>query len=79
MTRRRSRMDVMEPYYVGVGGGIKLYLGSCLDIPEKWTHATALITDPPYGVNYKILLRGGMLDMLLESVWNGIFRKSPGL
>ena len=29
-------------------GGVELYHGSALDDPEKWTRATALITDPPY-------------------------------
>lgn len=40
----------MELYYTG--GGIELYHGSALESPEKWTHASALITDPPYGISY---------------------------
>lgn len=39
----------MKLYYSG--GGVELYHGSALDTPEKWTTATALITDPPYGIN----------------------------
>lgn len=40
-------------------GGVELYHGSALDDPEKWTHATALITDPPYGINYRPIVVGG--------------------
>lgn len=57
MTRRRSKMDGMELYYTG--GGVELYHGSALDDPEKWTHATALITDPPYGIDYRPIVVGG--------------------
>lgn len=66
MTRPRSRMEHMEPYYAG--GGIELYHGSALDSPEKWTHATALITDPPYGISYggKGAMRGDDSTMLRD-------------
>lgn len=66
MTRPRSRMESMEPYYAG--GGIELYHGSALDTPEKWTHATALITDPPYGISYggKGAMRGDDSTMLRD-------------
>lgn len=47
----------MELYYAG--GGVELYHGSALDTPEKWTHATALITDPPYGIDYRPIRVGG--------------------
>ena len=56
MTRPRSRMESMELYYAG--GGVELYHGSALDDPEKWTHATALITDPPYGIDYRPIVVG---------------------
>lgn len=62
MTRPRSRMDGMDLYYAG--GGVELYHGSALDDPEKWTHATALITDPPYGVGYTSLPRGGAVPVI---------------
>lgn len=66
MTRPRSKMESMEPYYAG--GGIELYHGSALDTPEKWTHATALITDPPYGISYggKGAMRGDDSTMLRD-------------
>lgn len=57
MTRRRSKIRRMELYYSG--GGVELYHGSALDSPEKWTSATALITDPPYGISYTRLPNGG--------------------
>ena len=38
---------------------MELYHGSALETPEKWTHATALITDPPYGINYRPIVVGG--------------------
>ena len=41
----------MEPYYARAG--VTLYHGSALDHTDTWTHATALITDPPYGISYK--------------------------
>lgn len=47
----------MEPYYTRAG--VTLYHGSALDNPDTWTHATALITDPPYGINYKPVSVGG--------------------
>lgn len=47
----------MKLYYSG--GGVELYHGSALDSPEKWTGATALITDPPYGINYRPIVVGG--------------------
>lgn len=66
MTRPRSRMESMELYYSG--GGIELYHGSALDTPEKWTHATALITDRPYGISYggKVAMRGDDSTMLRD-------------
>lgn len=45
----------MKLYY---WGGIELYHGSALDDPEKWTSATALSTDPPYGISYTRLPNG---------------------
>lgn len=48
----------MGPYYTRAG--VTLYHGSALDNTDTWTHSTALITDPPYGINYiAIPLRGG--------------------
>ena len=38
---------------------MELYHGSALDNPKKWTSATALITDPPYGINYRPIVIGG--------------------
>lgn len=66
MPRPRSKMEGMELYYTG--GGIELYHGSALDDPEKWTHATALITDPPYGISYggKAAMRGDDSTMLRD-------------
>lgn len=46
----------MKLYYSG--GGVELYHGSALDSPEKWTHATALVTDPPYGIDYAMRFHG---------------------
>ena len=57
MKSRRSKIGSMELYYSG--GGVELYHGSALDNPEKWTGATALITDPPYGINYQPIVVGG--------------------
>lgn len=56
----------MELYYAG--GGVELYHGSALETPEKWTHATALITDPPYGISYggKAAMRGDDSTMLRD-------------
>ena len=41
----------MDPYYTRAG--VTLYHGSALDHTDAWTSATALITDPPYGISYK--------------------------
>lgn len=41
----------MDPYYTRAG--VTLYHGSALDHTDAWTDGTALITDPPYGINYK--------------------------
>lgn len=49
-------------------GGVELYHGSAIDDPEKWTRATALITDPPYGISYggKSAMRGDDSTMLRD-------------
>ena len=55
----------MELYYAG--GGVELYHGSALEIPEKWTHATALITDPPYGIDYRPIRFGGTTSSAISN------------
>lgn len=39
-----------EPYYAN--DLVTLYLGDCRDLVTKWTSATYLITDPPYGMAF---------------------------
>lgn len=48
----------MGPYYTRAG--VTLYHGSALDHTDTWTAATALITDPPYGIAHLTsAFRGG--------------------
>lgn len=46
----REAGSMTHPYYDD--GRVQLYLGDCYDLDE-WRAATALVTDPPYGISYK--------------------------
>lgn len=34
--------------------GVQLYLGDCLSVLPHLSHADAVVTDPPYGINHKV-------------------------
>ena len=42
----------MKPYYDD-GKGIQIYLGDCRDILPELEPVDLVLTDPPYGINYK--------------------------
>lgn len=54
----------MKPYYQD--DLVALYHGDCLDL-DQWTTADALVTDPPYGVDYN---SGSRRDKLAASILN---------
>ena len=39
-------------------GGQRLILGDCLDVMKELGQFDAVVTDPPYGINYGGLLKG---------------------
>jgi site-specific DNA-methyltransferase (adenine-specific) len=41
----------MDPYYTD--GMVTLYLGDALEIPDVWWDCDVLVTDPPYGRNWR--------------------------
>lgn len=41
----------MKPYYSD--GSVTLYLARCEETPELWASADVLVSDVPYGINYK--------------------------
>jgi site-specific DNA-methyltransferase (adenine-specific) len=46
---------VNRPTWESDCGTVKLWLGDCLDVMKSWPDGAvdAVVTDPPYGVNYK--------------------------
>ncbi len=56
----------MTPYYSH--GGITIYHGDCREVPAVWIGAAALVTDPPYGRDW----RQGRLERSNSRAHSGI-------
>ena len=62
----------MKPYYED--DHVTLYHGDCLEISEWWANADVLVTDPPYGIDWKGVANysAGGIRRATNHKWGGI-------